>query len=415
LIVVGLEPASPDSTWLADRDAVSVVNHEGSLGPAEALNLGIHAANYDNVLLLNARVTVTAGYLPILLTALHSDGSVGAVGPATNSIPGQSVPATFQTAEQLAEMAARFNSSDPSRCDKRLCLSGACLLIRRAALASAGFFDECYAFSTLRDDDFSFRLISSGWTLLYAKDVFVHYAGHPLDSFRAEDFRAQRDRFVAAWGFDPTYSTIQRSEVVALLDPHPADTPLRVLELGCGCGATLLEIKNRYRNAETYGIELNEGAVSIGRRYADIRSMDAELPLDYPEGFFDYVLTADVLEHLVDPWRVVANIRPHLKDTGKVLASIPNIMHVSVMRGLLNGRFAYQDAGILDRTHLRFFTLTEIDGLFAGAGYGPRHYSATSVPLTEEDLQFVSSLKGLSTANTSDQFQAYQYLVKVAK
>jgi hypothetical protein len=105
-----------------------------------------------------------------------------------------------------------------------------------------------------------------------------------------------------------------------------------------------------------------------------------------------------VLEHLVDPWRVVANIRPHLKDTGKVLASIPNIMHVSVMRGLLNGRFSYQDAGILDRTHLRFFTLTEIDGLFAGAGYGPRHYSATSVPLTEEDLQFVNSLKSLSTS-----------------
>jgi GT2 family glycosyltransferase len=415
LIVVSLDPAGPGSTWLSRRDGVRLVHHEGLLSAAAAFNLGIRSASFENVLLLNARVTVTRGYLPILLTALHSDPAVGAVGPATNSIPGQMVPATCQNAEQLAEMAASFNCSDSARWDKRLCLSGACLLLKREALTEVGYFDECYAFSTLRDDDFSFRLVSSGWTLLYARDVFVHYGGHPLDSFRAEDFRSQRERFVAAWGFDPTYSTIQRSEVVGLLDPHPADTPLRVLELGCGCGATLLEIKNRYRNAETYGIELNDGAVTLGRRFADIRPMDAEMPLDYPQGFFDYVLTADVLEHLVDPWRVVANIRPHLKETGKVLASIPNVMHVSVMRGLLNGRFSYQDAGILDRTHLRFFTLTEIDGLFAGAGYGPRTYSATTVPLTDEDLEFVSSLKRLATTNMSDQFQAYQYLVKVAK
>jgi 2-polyprenyl-3-methyl-5-hydroxy-6-metoxy-1,4-benzoquinol methylase len=217
------------------------------------------------------------------------------------------------------------------------------------------------------------------------------------------------------WGFDPTYSTIQRSEVVALLDSHPAETALRVLELGCACGATLLEIKNRYPNAELYGIEMNEGAVAIGRQFADIRSANAELPLDYPEQFFDYVITADVLEHLVDPWLVVANIRPHLKETGTVIASIPNIMHVSVMRDLLNGRFRYQDAGILDRTHLRFFTLSEIDSLFAGAGYGPRNYTATTVPITDEDLVLVDALKGLSTTNTSDQFRVYQYLVKVTR
>ena len=102
----------------------------------------------------------------------------------------------------------------------------------------------------------------------------------------------------------------------------------RVLELGCACGATLLEIKNRYRNAELHGIERNAGAAAIGQPFADIRPLDAELPLDYPEKYFDYVITADVLEHLVDPWRVVANIRPHLKETGTVIASIPNIMHV---------------------------------------------------------------------------------------
>jgi O-antigen biosynthesis protein len=404
LLVVDPDPDGGSARWLCAQSGLSLIAHECRLGAAAALGLGIEASTFDNVLLLDSRATVTAGYLPNLLDALHSGARVGAVGPATNSIHGQAVPASYQSPDP-----------DRGRWDRRVRLSRACLLLRREALESAGVFDERYSLSTLQDADLSFRLIASDWTLLYARDVFVHYVGRPHDALRSEEFRRQCDHFVAAWGVDPTYSTIQRSEVVALLDSHPPETALRVLELGCACGATLLEIKNRYPNAELYGIELNEGAVAIGRRFADIRPMNAELPLDYPEQFFDYVITADILEHLVDPWRVVANIRPHLKDGGTVIASIPNIMHVSVMRDLLNGRFRYQEAGILDRTHLRFFTLSEIDSLFAGAGYGPRSYTATTVPMTDEDLVLIDALKALSSTNTSDQFRVYQYLVKATK
>jgi SAM-dependent methyltransferase len=294
-------------------------------------------------------------------------------------------------------------------------LSCACLLLTRDALVAAGRLVEGYTLSTLQDADLSFRLMAAGWQLRYAGDVFVHHTARANEAVRSEEFGRQCARFTADWGFDPTYSTIQRSEVVALIGSHPPETTLRVLELGCACGATLLEIKNRYPNAELFGIELNEGAAAIARQFADIRARDAELPLDYPEDYFDYVITADVLEHPVDPWGVVTNIRPHLKETGSVIASIPNVMHVSVMRDLLNGRFVYQDAGIVDRTHLRFFTLTEIDGLFAGAGYGGRTYTATTVSLTDEDLRLVDALKALATTNISDQFRAYHYLVKVAK
>jgi O-antigen biosynthesis protein len=415
LVVVALDPAGLTSRWLSAHHGLTLVSHECPLSTSAGLNLGILASKFDNVLLLDSRVRVTGGYLPILLNALHSGARVGAVGPATNIISGQTVPASYRSPDELAALAAGFNSPDPDRWDRRLRLSCACLLLRREALEAVGPFDEYYSLATLQDADLSFRLMSSGWTLLYARDVFVHCGGRPHDTVRSEEFRLQFDHFVAAWGFDPTYSSIQRSEVVDLLDSHPPETALRVLELGCACGATLLEIKNRYRNAELYGIERNAGAVAIGQQFADIRPLDAELPLDYPKKFFDYVITADILEHLVDPWRVVANIRPHLKETGTVIASIPNIMHVSVLRDLLNGRFAYREAGILDRTHLRFFTLTEIDGLFAGAGYGLRSYTATTVPITDADLVLVDALKELSTTDTSDQFRVYQYLVKVAR
>ena len=122
------------------------------------------------------------------------------------------------------------------------------------------------------------------------------------------------------------------------------------------------------------------------------------MPLDYPEGFFDYVITADVLEHLVDPWRIVANIRPHLKETGKVLASIPNIMHV-----LSDGP---HPPALLHADRNRWPVRR--------SGIWTRSYTATTVPLTNDDRLFVDS-EELATTNTSDQFAAYQYLVRVIR
>ena len=84
---------------------------------------------------------------------------------------------------------------------------------------------------------------------------------------------------------------------------------------------------------------------------------------------YDLVICADVLEHLVDPWAVLRTLKQVLHPTGRILASIPNIAHWSVRWELLRGHFKYQEEGLLDRTHLRFFTLSTIDQLFRETGY----------------------------------------------
>lgn len=402
LIVVGLGPRSTASSSLTVGHDLRLVSLGPDVGRAAALNAGVSAARGDDVLFLHDRVTVTPGYLPNLLEALYSDPAVAAVGPAAEGIPGQG-------------RAAGVDRSPQRRRDQRLHLSSECLLVKREAFTAAGGFDEHYRLSALHDDELSLRLIASGRKLVWVPDVVVDVVPRPASSHPEAGLGVERRRFVNAWGFDPAYSTIRRTELVALIGPHPPSTPITVLEIGCACGANLLEIKNRYPNADAHGVELNEGAAAIGSRFADVRRRNAEEPLDYPEEFFDYVITADVLEHLADPWRVVAAIRPHLKESGKVIASIPNLMHFSVLRSLLNGRFSYQDAGILDRTHLRFFTLAEIDDLFAAAGYGMRSYIATTVPATEDDLLFVKAMEELSSLEGADQFHAYQYLATVAK
>jgi 2-polyprenyl-3-methyl-5-hydroxy-6-metoxy-1,4-benzoquinol methylase len=81
-----------------------------------------------------------------------------------------------------------------------------------------------------------------------------------------------------------------------------------------------------------------------------------------------------VLEHLADPWSVLRRFGERLAPGGTVVASIPNIAHHTVLRDLLRGRFDYQDAGILDRTHLRFFTRRSVLRLFEDANLEVIHF-----------------------------------------
>ncbi len=78
---------------------------------------------------------------------------------------------------------------------------------------------------------------------------------------------------------------------------------------------------------------------------------------------------ADILEHLRDPWRLLASQRELLAPGGHVVVSLPNVRHYPVVLGLLRGRWRYQDEGVLDRSHLRFFTRDSARELVSGAGY----------------------------------------------
>jgi SAM-dependent methyltransferase len=107
------------------------------------------------------------------------------------------------------------------------------------------------------------------------------------------------------------------------------------------------------------GVELFENTAQVARSRLDqvINSSIEEALIQIPDESFDCILCLDVLEHLVDPWVVVNKVTKKLKTNGILITSIPNIRHISILVKLLFlGRWTYADSGILDRTHLRFFT-----------------------------------------------------------
>jgi SAM-dependent methyltransferase len=187
---------------------------------------------------------------------------------------------------------------------------------------------------------------------------------------QAPDSRRRPTGAAAQPGGRPCSYYIQARPDVA--DLVPAECR-RVLEIGCGAGelGRLLKQRGHY----VAGVELVAEAAETARRHLDqVVTADVEAGgLPFPTGSFDALVFADVLEHLIDPWRVLRETVGLLAPGGRVIASIPNVQNADVIWRLLRGRWDYRERGILDRGHLRFFTLHGIRGLFEQAGLTLEH------------------------------------------
>jgi SAM-dependent methyltransferase len=179
------------------------------------------------------------------------------------------------------------------------------------------------------------------------------------------------------------YFDFPRREIAPLL-PDRMD---RVLEIGCGVGATFKWLRGVGRVQYGVGIDLFPDAAERARSVFDVALSGDIEKMELPEGKFDLIIALDVLEHLVDPWLVIKRLTSILNPGGAMIVSIPNIGHYSVcVPLLLRGQWSYAEDGLLDRTHLRFFNRRTAIELVTSAGLimdkleltrrGPRFRSA---------------------------------------
>jgi len=166
----------------------------------------------------------------------------------------------------------------------------------------------------------------------------------------------------------PNYYENPRNDITGLI---PADAR-RILDVGCGTGNLGAAIKgSRGGSIEVVGIEIDPDAASKAKGKLDkvIEGNVETSGLPFPGGYFDVIIYGDVLEHLIDPWGTLKKHREFLKSKGLVIASIPNVAHYRVIKMLKKKEWRYQDAGILDSTHIRFFTIKSISRMFVEAGF----------------------------------------------
>jgi SAM-dependent methyltransferase len=163
------------------------------------------------------------------------------------------------------------------------------------------------------------------------------------------------------------YYALVRREIETVLPDRVGS----VLEIGCGAGATMAWVRTVRPVDYAVGAEIVPAMAERARSVFDeVITGDIEaqpLPTDRK---FDTVIALDVLEHLADPWAMVRKLSLLLKDDGVFVASVPNVGNWSVIFPLFfRGRWEYQDEGLLDRTHLRFFDEPRARALFEGAQF----------------------------------------------
>jgi len=145
-----------------------------------------------------------------------------------------------------------------------------------------------------------------------------------------------------------------------------------VLEFGPANGRMTKYLKEQL-DCIIYAVEIDEKSAKDAAKYTEKIIVDSIENYGWQEEFkglkFDYILFADVLEHLYDPEKVLKSVNTFLSNDGSILISIPNISHNSIVMGLLKNEFNYGPIGLLDDTHIRFFTKKTFDILIEKCGY----------------------------------------------
>lgn len=171
------------------------------------------------------------------------------------------------------------------------------------------------------------------------------------------------------------YHDNSRPDLVEMLDIQPR----RALDIGCAAGGTGAYLKARFPECRVWGIELNRAAADKARERLDhvLVGKFEEIDLDaagIEPASLDLVLVADVLEHMYDPWSVMLRIKKYLSPSGRLIISVPNIRYLPLLDDLAHGYWRYADFGVLDITHLRFFTRRELLRFLHETGFSAKQF-----------------------------------------
>ena len=167
---------------------------------------------------------------------------------------------------------------------------------------------------------------------------------------------------------DPDYFEGARKDFVEQLPVNPR---AHILEIGCSNGNTGALALQMKKCGKYTGVEIHDEAAQKARgKITEVLIGDVEqMELPWEDQSFDALILSEVLEHLVDPWKLLRRLHRYMKPGALVFASSPNVSHHRIIRMLLKGEWNLTDDGIMDRTHLRWFTPGTFAAMFEDNGY----------------------------------------------
>lgn len=197
---------------------------------------------------------------------------------------------------------------------------------------------------------------------------------------------------------------------------------LKILDVGCATGFLARELKKE--GHQVVGIEVDKEAAKEAKKYCSKIIVDSAESgkIKFKKEYFDVIILGDILEHLKEPLLVLSKYKEYLKPGGLIISSTGNIANWHVRLNLLFGRFEYKEKGILDKTHLRFYTKKTFKKLMRDAGLKIVDIKATPIPLPMlaqmtakgKPLNFIHQLNYLVTLLWKNIF-AFQFVIIAKK
>lgn len=415
--IVVVDNASTDGVaeWLESQNDIVLIKNQDNKGFGAACNQGIKASSPDNdIFLLNNDTVVPPNAVFWMRMGLYDSDKTGAAGCMSNNGGLQIIPEEFDSVTEYIDYAVKNNVPEYNPYEKKIWLAGFAMLIKRNVLDQIGLLDLRYGKGYYEDDDLGIRIQKAGYQCIVCHNSFIFHWGSL--NFRKNNEKKQLSRknrivFKEKWGFDIDYYSYAKGEMLRFIS-EDNNEPIRVLEIGCGCGATLSRIKYMWPNSEVRGIEADNKVADIAGNNFDIIQGNIEhmemLPYDYE--YFDYVIMSNILTDLHNPEKVLADIRRYIKKDGSIIISVPNFMNMTSMIKLLRGQ--------LDNADTSIYTFNSVLKMLENAGYlaeyrGTINGEALGVTVSDEErIQFINALQCISGSAGIEQFDAYQYVFK---
>ncbi len=328
LIVVDNKSTDGTVEWLMlQEDIVKIINLD-NVGFPKGCNQGMKISKGEDILLLNNDIIVTPSWLSNLKKCLYSNKDIGAVGPVTNSAAYyQSIEVSYNNIDEMIEFSKKYNISNSSKWEERLKLIGFCLLLKREVFENVGYLDEIFTPGNFEDDDYCVRIRNCGYKLMLCKDTFIHHYGgtsFKSNSMYGKILTENERKFKEKWGFTSGENMSIYRDVLELIVEEKEST-FKLLEIGCGCGANLLLIKNMYKNSSLYGVDINKHALRESEGFAKTMVQDINtLNLEDYKNYFDYILIPELLNQANDINDLLNKIKYSIAVEGRVIVTILN-------------------------------------------------------------------------------------------
>ena len=408
LAVILIDNNSSDglSEWALEQEDITYIqNDDDTMSYGKIINQVLDILKLQgDLLLLDPHYMLTPFCLSRMMQTLYEEDRIVAVGPLYKCTHKNQ---NFEAVSNFEEAITWSNQINSCESKRTMTLSHEAILIKFDNFIKLNPFDENIHIPAYTILDYCLQMVENNLHLKVCTSALIWNSLNT--SYATRNNKNDEALLRTKWGMH--YFNSAGNEKLIKMIQHSEDDSINILEIGCDCGATLLEIKNLFPNANVYGSEINASAAHIASHFATVTVNNIEdYDLPYPPRTFDYILFGDVLEHLHDPYQTLEYCKSLLKDTGHIIASIPNLMHISVIKDLLKGNFTYTETGLLDKTHIHFFTYNEILKMFEKCGYNMKEITCITIKDADPETELINQLTGIYNI-PAFMFQTFQYVV----